>query len=97
MPYQINQVQLHFELHNEQQDHYEDEYNEINHVSLYYSKNKANKNNRFFFKNLELCFTLNADVSSDGALQTADISPVTPLNKITGRNCIFKRLILNSA
>jgi hypothetical protein len=31
-------VMLHFELHNEQQDRYEDEYNEINHVSLYYSK-----------------------------------------------------------
>jgi hypothetical protein len=92
MPYQINPMKLHFELHNEQQDHYEDEYNEINHVSLYYSKNKT-----IFFKNLELYFTLNADVSSDGALQTADISPVTPLNKITGRNCIFKRLILNSA
>ena len=55
------------------------------------------QSHNYHFKKLELYFTLNADVSSDGALQTADISPVTPLNKITGRNCIFKRLILNSA
>jgi hypothetical protein len=55
------------------------------------------QSNNYHFKNLELYFTLSADVKSDGALQTADISPVTPLNKTTGRNCIFNRLILNSA
>jgi len=38
MPYQIDQVKRHFELHNELQDHYEDEYNEINHESLYCSR-----------------------------------------------------------
>jgi hypothetical protein len=31
-------VKRHFELHNELQDHYEDEYNEINHESLYCSR-----------------------------------------------------------
>ncbi len=55
MPYRIDQVKRHFELHNEQQDHYEDEYNVISHVSLYYSIQIQelvfeNSGNKFYLK-----------------------------------------------